>query len=176
MRGAVSLAAALAIPLETDAGVPFPDRHVIIFLAFCVILFTLVVQGLSLPLVIRLLRIEEDDLEAREEAKARLRAAEAALARLEELAGEDWTREDTIERTRGLYRFRSERFSDRLDGREESAVEDQSQQYQRLRRELLGAERDAVTELRRAGVISDDVMNRVLRDIALEDVRLDHER
>jgi monovalent cation/hydrogen antiporter len=126
--------------------------------------------------VIRLLGIEEDDLEAREEAKARLRAAEAALARLEELAGEDWTREDTIERTRGLYRFRSERFADRLDGREESAVEGQSQQYQRLRRELLGAERDAVTELRRAGVISDDVMNRVLRDIALEDVRLDHER
>jgi Na+/H+ antiporter len=176
MRGAVALAAALAIPLETDAGVPFPAREVIVFLAFCVILFTLVVQGLTLPLVIRLLRMEEDDLEAREEAKARLRAAEAALARLEELAGEDWTREDTIERTRGLYRFRSSRFSDRLDGREESAVEEQSQQYQRLRRELLGAERDAVTELRRAGVISDDVMNRVLRDIALEDVRLDHER
>jgi Na+/H+ antiporter len=176
MRGAVSLAAALAIPLETDAGAPFPDRALIIFLAFCVIVFTLVVQGLSLPFVIRLLGIEDDDLEAREEAKARLRAAEAALARLEELAGEDWTREDTIERTRGLYRFRSARFSDRLDGREESAVEDQSQQYQRLRRELLGAERDAVLELRRGGVISDDVMNRVLRDIALEDVRLDHER
>jgi Na+/H+ antiporter len=176
MRGAVSLAAALAIPLETDAGVPFPARELIIFLAFCVIVFTLVVQGLTLPFVIRFLGIEEDDMEAREEAKARLRAAEAALARLEELAGEDWTREDTIERTRGLYRFRSNRFSDRLDGREESAVEDQSQQYQRLRRELLGAERNAVLELRRTGVISDDVMNRVLRDIALEDVRLDHER
>jgi monovalent cation/hydrogen antiporter len=176
LRGAVSLAAALAIPLETDAGGPFPAREVIIFLAFCVILFTLVVQGLSLPLVIRLLGIEDDDLEAREEAKARLKAAKAALSRLEELAEEDWTRDDTIERTRGLYRFRSERFADRLDGREESSVEEQSQQYQRLRREPLGAERDAVLELRRAGVISDDVMNRVLRDIALEDVRLDHER
>jgi monovalent cation/hydrogen antiporter len=176
MRGAVSLAAALAIPLETDVGTPFPDRGLIIFLAFCVILFTLVVQGLSLPFVIRLLGVEEDDLEAREEAKARLRAAEAALERLEELAGEDWTREDTLQRTRGLYRFRSERFADRLDGREESSAEAQSQQYQRLRRELLGAERDAVLELRRTGVISDDVMNRVLRDIALEDVRLDHER
>jgi monovalent cation/hydrogen antiporter len=129
MRGAVSLAAALAIPLETDAGVPFPARELIIFLAFCVIVFTLVVQGLTLPFVIRFLGIEEDDMEAREEAKARLRAAEAALVRLEELAGEDWTREDTIERTRGLYRFRSNRFSDRLDGREESAVEGQSQQY-----------------------------------------------
>jgi CPA1 family monovalent cation:H+ antiporter len=175
MRGAVSLAAALAIPLETDAGAPFPDRALIIFLAFCVVVFSLVVQGLSLPFVIRVLGIEEDDLEAREEAKARLRAAEAALARLEELAEEDWTREDTLERTRGLYRFRSDRFAQRLDGTE-GGVEEQSQQYQRLRRELLGAERDAVLELRRAGVISDEVMNRVLRDIALEDVRLDHER
>jgi Na+/H+ antiporter len=172
MRGAVSLAAALAIPLETDAGAPFPDRSLIIFLAFCVVVFTLVVQGLSLPFVIRTVAIEEDDLEAREEAKARLRAAEAALARLEELAEEDWTREDTLERTRGLYRFRSDRFAQRLDGTE-GAIEEQSQQYQRLRRELLDAERRAVLELRRAGVISDDVMNRVLRDIALEDVRLD---
>jgi Na+/H+ antiporter len=175
MRGAVSLAAALAIPLETDAGAPFPDRALIIFLAFCVILFTLVLQGLSLPYVITALGIEEDDLEEREEAKARLRAAEAALARLEELTGEDWVREDTLDRTRGMYRFRSDRFAQRLDGTE-GAIEEQSQQYQRLRRELLGAERDAVLDLRRAGVISDDVMHRVLRDIALEDVRLDYER
>jgi monovalent cation/hydrogen antiporter len=175
MRGAVSLAAALAIPLETDAGTPFPDRSLIIFLAFCVVVFTLVVQGLSLPFVIRVLGIEDDDLEGREESKARLRAAEAALARLEELTGEDWVRDDTLERTRGLYRFRSDRFAQRLDGTE-GAIEEQSQQYQRLRRELLDAERNAVLELRRAGVISDDVMNRVLRDIALEDVRLDRDR
>jgi NhaP-type Na+/H+ or K+/H+ antiporter len=175
MRGAVSLAAALAIPLETDAGEPFPARSLIIFLAFCVILFTLVVQGLTLPGLIRALGIEADDMEEREEAKARLRAAEAALARLEELGGEDWVREDTLDRTRGLYRFRSNRFAQRLDGTE-GGVEEQSQQYQRLRRELLGAERDAVLELRRAGAISDEVMYRVLRDIALEDVRLDRER
>jgi monovalent cation/hydrogen antiporter len=175
MRGAVSLAAALAIPLETDAGDPFPARSLIIFLAFCVIVFTLVVQGLSLPFVISALGIEEDDVEAREDANARLRAAEAALARLEELTGEDWVREDTAERTRGLYQFRSDRFAQRLDGTE-GAIEEQSQQYQRLRRELLDAERNAVLELRREGVISDDVMNRVLRDIALEDVRLDVER
>jgi Na+/H+ antiporter len=175
MRGVVSLAAALAIPLETDAGTPFPGRSLIIFLAFCVILFTLVVQGLSMPYVIQALGIEDDDLEAREEAKARLRASEAALARLEELTGEEWVREDTLERTRGMYRFRSDRFAQRLDGTEGGA-EEQSQQYQRLRRELLGAERAAVLELRRNGDISDDVMNRVLRDIALEDVRLDFER
>ena len=172
MRGAVSLAAALAIPLETDAGAPFPARELIIFLAFCVILVTLVVQGLSLPLVIRALGLEDDGLDALEDAEARVRAAEAALHRLEELTGEDWVREDTAERMRGTYRFRVDRFGERRDGRT-TDIEERSQAFQRLRRELLDAERDAVVGLRRSGVISDDVMNRVLRDIALEDVRLD---
>jgi CPA1 family monovalent cation:H+ antiporter len=176
MRGAVSLAAALAIPLETETGAPFPDRSLIVFLAFCVILVTLVLQGLSLPFVIRLLGVEDDGLDAREDAKARLRAAEAVLARLEELADEDWVREDTLERMRGMYRFRADRFGQRLEGQPDGLTEERSRDYQRLRRELLAAERDAVVELRRARVISDDVMNRVLRDIALEDVRLDFER
>src|SRR5919201_6230537 len=109
MRGAVSLAAALAVPLSTDAGAPFPSRELIVFLAFCVILGTLVVQGLTLPAVIRMTRLEEDTAPAREEAKARLLAADAALARLEELVAEDWVREDTAERLRGLYGFRRNR-------------------------------------------------------------------
>jgi CPA1 family monovalent cation:H+ antiporter len=172
MRGAVSLAAALAIPLQTDAGSAFPARELIIFLAFMVILATLVLQGLSLPLVIRALRIEDDPAEEREESKARLHAAKAALNRLDELVDEEWVREDTAERVRGGYRFRIDRFGERLKGGDGS-VEERSQDYQRLRRQLLRAERDAVVDLRRQGVISDDVMHRVLRDIALEDVRLD---
>jgi CPA1 family monovalent cation:H+ antiporter len=176
MRGAVSLAAALAIPLETDTGAPFPDRALIVFLAFMVILFTLVVQGLSLPLVIRALGVEDDGGEAEEEAKARKRAAQAALARLEELSGEDWVMEDTAERLRGLYDFRVRRFGERFDETADGSSEQRSLSYQRLRRELLEAERYAVLDLRRDGVVSDDVMNRVLRDIALEDVRLDFER
>jgi hypothetical protein len=75
---------------------------------------------------------------------------------------------------RGLYGFRRERFSGRLDGTR-LEVEEQSQAYQRLRRELLQAEEDAVIELRRVGKIADDVMHRVLRDIALEEQRLDAE-
>ena len=98
MRGAVSLAAALAIPELTDAGAPFPGRDLIIFLTFAVILVTLVLQGLTLPFVIRALRLEEDDGAAREEAKARLYAAKAALERLEELVDEDWARPATAER------------------------------------------------------------------------------
>jgi monovalent cation/hydrogen antiporter len=176
MRGAVALAAALAIPLETDAGAAFPMRELIIFLAFCVILFTLVGQGLTLPALIRALRIEDDGLDAREEAKARKRAAMAALERLGELEGEDWVMADTAGRLRGLYDFRVRRFGERFLEDSDGANEAQSLSYQRLRRELLDAERDAVLGLRREGVVSDDVMNRVLRDIALDDVRLDFER
>jgi Na+/H+ antiporter len=173
MRGAVSLAAALALPLETNAGTPFPGRDLILFLTFSVILATLVGQGLTLPFVIRMLGLEEDGIEDREDAKARIHAAEAALARLEELVGEDWVREDTAERMRGAYRFRTTRFRARLDDGDDGAVESRSQDYQRLRRELLDAERQALTELRYTGAISNDVWLRVGRDLDLEDTRLD---
>jgi monovalent cation/hydrogen antiporter len=173
MRGAVSLAAALAIPLSTHAGAAFPERDLIIFLTFCVILGTLVLQGLSLPVLIRAMRIEPDRTEDEEDARARIRAAEAALERLDELAGEDWVRDDTAERLRGLYGFRVNRFSSRFDDGADGAIEEQSQAYQRLRRELLDAERHAVTQLGRTGEISGDVVNRVRRDLDLEDARLD---
>ncbi len=173
MRGAVSLAAALALPLETDTGAPFPGRDLILFLTFSVILATLVGQGLTLPLVIRALGLEEDGGDDRENAKARIRGAEAAIARLEELEVEDWVRDDTAERLRGLYRFRTDRFTARFDESDDGAIEVRSQDFQRLRRELLEAERNAVLELRRDGVISNDVWIRVSRDLDLEDQRLD---
>jgi len=173
MRGAVSLAAALALPLETDAGAPFPGRDLILFLTFAVILVTLVGQGLTLPLVIRALHLEDDGLEDSEDAKARIRAAEAALARLEELVEEEWVREDTAERVRGAYRFRTSRFQARLDDGDDGSIESRSQDYQRLRRELLDAERRALIDLRRNGAISNEVWIRVGRDLDLEDQRLD---
>ena len=173
MRGAVSLAAALALPLETDAGTPFPGRDLILFLTFSVILATLVGQGLTLPFVIRVLGLEDDGIEAREDAEARIRAAEAALARLEELVREEWVREDTAERMRGTYQFRTSRFQARLDTGDDGAIESRSQDYQRLRRELLDAERQALVDLRRSGAISNAVWLRVGRDLDLEDQRLD---
>ena len=173
LRGAVSLAAALALPLTIDGGAPFPQRSFVIYLAFCVILGTLVLQGLTLPAVIRWLRLEDDGVSDKEETKARIHAAEAALGRLEELAGEDWVRDDTAERMRGLYRFRASRFAARFDDEDDGEIEERSQNYQRLRRELLDAERRAVVDLRRQGRINDAVMNRVQRDLDLEDARLD---
>jgi monovalent cation/hydrogen antiporter len=173
MRGAVSLAAALALPLETDAGVPFPGRDLIIFLAFAVILGTLVFQGLTLPKLIHFLGFEEDEGEAIEDTKARIHAAEAALARLDELMDEEWVRPETAERLRGLYGFRRSRFLARVDGEDDGEIERRSADFQRLRRELLEAERAAVVGLRRDGRISDEVMRRVERDLDLEDSRLD---
>jgi len=173
MRGAVTLAAALAIPLTVDAGGSFPNRDLIIYLAFCVVLATLVVQGLSLPPVIRLLGLEDDGLDAKEDAKARIHAAEAATARLEELVEDGVVRPDTAERLRGLYQFRGNRFRARFDDSDDGAIEEQSVAYQRVRRELLDAERSAVVALRNEGRISDQVMQRVTRDLDLEDSRLD---
>jgi monovalent cation/hydrogen antiporter len=167
IRGAVSLAAALALPIA------LPTRDLIIFCTFVVILVTLVGQGLTLPLVLRALGVEDDGGADREDAKARIKAAEAALERLEELAAEDWVRPDTVERLRGSYRFRSDRFRARYDGVDDDGVEERSAQFQRLRRELLAAERDAVLALRNGGQITEQVMQRVQRDIDLEDSRLD---
>ena len=123
--------------------------------------------------MIRVLRLEDDGSAATEETKARIHAADAALARLEELDDEDWVREDTAERLRGMYEFRKGRFSARFNADDDGAIERRSQDYQRLRRELLDAERQAVVELRRQGRINDDVMNVVQRDFDLEDARLD---
>jgi monovalent cation/hydrogen antiporter len=173
MRGAVSLAAALALPLTTDAGAQFPNRELIVFLTFSVILGTLVVQGLTLPALIRVLDLEDDRSEEMEDTKARIHASEAALARLDELIDEDWVREDTADRLRRLYGFRRSRFQERIDEEGDGSIEQRSSDYQRLLRELLDAEREAVLELRRERRISDDVMRRVVRDFDLEEARLD---
>jgi CPA1 family monovalent cation:H+ antiporter len=174
MRGAVTLAAALAVPLETDAGAPFPGRDLIIFLAFSVIVVTLLLEGLTLPWLIRRLGLSSAaEAEDWRESEARLRAAEAALDRIEELEREDWVREDTADRMRGLYDYRRRRYAARFDGSgEHEEYESRSADYQRLRAELLDAERAMLLDLRRKGVINDDVMRRVERDLDLEHSRL----
>jgi Na+/H+ antiporter len=167
VRGAVSLAAALALPVGLH------DRDLIVFVTFAVILVTLVGQVVPMPLLLSVLHFPDDDGAEREDAKARVVASEAALVRLEELADEDWVRPETLERMRGTYRFRSNRFRARYHGVDEDGIEDQSQSFQRLRRELLQAERDAVIQLRNQGTITEAVLQRVLRDIDFEDIRLD---
>jgi CPA1 family monovalent cation:H+ antiporter len=175
MRGAVSLAAALSLPLATDAGAPFPDRDLVIFLAYCVVLFTVVVQGLTLPTLIRRLGVVDDaGEEEAEEHAARIAAAEAALTALERLAQEDWTHADSVDRLRGMYEFRRRRFATlQGDLEDETGIVDQSLRYQRLVRAVIEDQRSAVVQMRNEGLISADVMRRVERDLDLEESRLE---
>jgi CPA1 family monovalent cation:H+ antiporter len=171
MRGVISLAAALALPVTTNAGDPFPERNLILFLTSCVILTTLVVQGLSLPALIRALGVEDDGSGEREETKVRIHVARAALARLEELEGEEWVREDIAERVRGLYNYRRSRFAARFYG-DSYRLEERSAAYQRLSMELLRAQRQTLIRLRNEGKIGDEAMHRIERDLDLEESRL----
>ena len=175
MRGAVSLAAALAVPVATDAGDPFPGRDLILWMTFCVILATLVFQGLTLPWLIRVLGVHDDgEEERREELKARVKIAAAALDRIDELEGEAWVRPETLERMRGQYRYRKRRFAAQAGKIEdEDGIEDQSQGFQRASREVITAERRVLVALRDRGTISNDVMHRIERELDLEDSRLE---
>ena len=136
---------------------------------------TVVGQGLSLPYLIRRLGVQEDGAEEEaEEMRARWVAARAALERLDELAIEEWTLDDTVERLRGLYEFRQRRVKVRagkID--DEDGIENRSLSYQRLMHELYTVQRRAVVELRNGGEISNDVMHRIERELDLEESRLE---
>jgi CPA1 family monovalent cation:H+ antiporter len=174
MRGAVSLAAALAIPTRTDSGAPIGERPLILFITFCVILFTLVVQGLSLPFFLRRLDVDaEDGDEQREENKARKLAARAALDRLDQLDEEEWTRGETVERMRGMYRYRYDRFAARFDAEADGdAIEDRTSNYLRMVASVIDAQRETLDNLQHTGVISDEVKRRVEHELDLEEGRL----
>jgi monovalent cation/hydrogen antiporter len=170
MRGAVSLAAALALP----AG--FPERDLLIFLTLAVIFATLVVQGLTLPALIRRLGVRDDGLAEREELHARKEAARAALAYLHGIGDEEWAREDTLQRMIRLYEFRHRRLRQRagvMDDGDEEDLDARSRDYQRLVREVLDAQRRRIIELRDEGAISDEVLFVLERELDLEDQRLE---
>ena len=169
LRGAVSLAAALALPAD------FPERDLLIFLALCVIWATLVGQGLTLPWLIRTLRVTDDGVSAREELHARKAATRAALDELQQLDGQDGTRPDTLERMRGLYEFRHRRLAQRAGFQSDDGedVESRSHDYQRIVHTVINAQRRELIRLRDTGEIGDDAMNIVQRELDLEEERLD---
>jgi len=168
MRGSASIAAALAVPFTTASGSPFPERSLVIFLVFCVILFTLVVQGFSMPWLIRWLGVSSDSGRDQEERRARLHAAKAALARIEQLAAEEWLPNDVFERVHALYRERVAHLAPAGDGASKPAA---SNRYL-LHREGLNAERAALIGLRDNDRIDDDLLRRIERDLDLEEERL----
>jgi CPA1 family monovalent cation:H+ antiporter len=177
MRGVVSLAAALAIPLTTDGkpnGPPFPGRDLILFLTFIVILATLVVQGLSLPVLIRWLGVKDDGAMEQEERKARLKANQTALARLNEIAEREPAKAEALQRVRLEY----EDHIRQIEGTEPESAGTPlrlfSSEYERLSLEALQVERGTILHLRDLDVINDEVLRRIQRDIDLAEARLRH--
>ena len=170
MRGIVSLAAALALPLTTATGAPFPFRAEIILITFTVILATLVLQGLSLGPLIRALNLKEDGSLEREEMQAREHAATAALVRLDEVANEGWPVPEHLDQMRVHYGDRVQRYT--RDGTAPECTAEALEVFQRLRHETLTAERLAVIRLRNDGVISDDVLHRIEHELDVEALQL----
>jgi monovalent cation/hydrogen antiporter len=173
MRGVVSLAAALALPLTLrDSATPFPGRNLILFLTFVVILTTLVLQGLSLPPLIRWLGIQDDRSMEKEEREARLKANQAALLRLNQIAEQDPTRRDALQRLRVEY----EDHIRQVEGNEPELAGTPlrlfSSEFERLSQEALQIERVTILKLRNQDVISDEVLRRIQRDIDFAEARV----
>jgi len=177
MRGVVSLAAAFAIPLTTDSGEPFPGRDAILFLAFTVTVGTLLVQGLTLPVVIRALgvRSEESMGDALAEAAAKQDAGRAALGRLDELVSDDPLHATVTAKLRHGTQARSNTAWERLGRPTPQDSETPSTYYKRVRREMLAAERAVFVRHRDDRRIDDDVFRRVQRELDLEESMLDRE-
>jgi CPA1 family monovalent cation:H+ antiporter len=172
MRGVVSLAAALALPLTLGDGSPFPGRNLILFLTFVVILVTLVLQGLTLPPLIRWLKVEDDGAAQQEERTARLKANEAALARLDELANSNQISAIPLQRLRDEYedRIRQLEACDSPPGALGNRLF--SSEYEKMLHDTLQVERRTLIQLRNDGVINDEVLRLIQRDIDLAEARL----
>ena len=168
MRGAISLAIALTLPL-TAGSKPFTERPTLIFLAAVVVVVTLVGEGLTLAPLIRVLGLGESEEQRRREAMARARVAEAGLARLDELAEAGEVDEDTANVYRQLFEMRLERVRAALGDTDGDGPADTSG----FRAELLRAQRDKLSELYRAGKISDEIRRSISRTLDLQERRRD---
>lgn len=173
MRGVVSLAAAFALPFTLPDGTPFPQRELILFLTFAVILATLVAQGLSLPWLLRRLGLVDATAPGREERRARLEAARAAMSRLADLRSDGRNPAEDLERLHWRYDRRSRRLGLDIETAESVQCEIVSGSYEMLRRDLLAIERATIRRLRDEGAIRDDVMLRIDRELDLEETRVE---
>jgi CPA1 family monovalent cation:H+ antiporter len=172
MRGVVALAAAISLPEVLDNGAPFPQRNMIIFLTFAVIIVTLVGQGLTLPPLIRALGITGSSSLAEEEHKARQALLRAALAHLNEVRERDSEEfaeiYDDVAKT---YHVKLGKFSGLTD---ESKLNAQRKLWKRagLMRDLLRVERKTAVGMRDSGDIDDEVLRQLEHELDLSDARL----
>ncbi|WP_329023180.1 Na+/H+ antiporter [Streptomyces sp. NBC_00690] len=173
MRGVVSLAIAFSIPLTTAADEPFPARNLVLFLTFTTVIGTLVVQGLTLPALIRLLKLPKKDryAETLAEAQAQNEASEAADERLDELLTDERNAlpQALADRLRTVMERRRNAVWERLGSVNERTGESADDTYRRLAGEMIEAEREVFVRLRDARSIDDEMMRTLLRRLDLEE-------
>jgi monovalent cation/hydrogen antiporter len=193
LRGGDSLVLALSLPLQTASGARFPARDQIVFITFCVIFITLVVQGPTLAPLVRWLGLGVEDGKEAEESHARLAVAEAGLRTLDEPAIATSAYPEVVRYLRQRHRQRARRWAAREAEPHEGKTNDithdhfvpapshdagvldehRAAEYRRVRSAMLGAEQDTIVGLRDTGVIGDDVMRRIQRDLDLETMLLE---
>jgi CPA1 family monovalent cation:H+ antiporter len=172
VRGVVSLAAALAIPLTTSAGAPFPYRDLILFITFGVIVVTLVGQGLSLPSVVRWLGLgrhaaDERDREHKAELAARAEALKIAQTRLEELAAKGGISSEVLTILRARHDYRTGRLPEAAH-----TGFDAASAAARVRSDLIAVERQHIYRLLQEGRIIDEARRRIERELDLEEASI----
>ncbi|MGO8917949.1 MAG: Na+/H+ antiporter [Stellaceae bacterium] len=179
VRGIVTLAAALAIPYTTESAESFPDRDLILFLTFAVILVTLVGQGLMLPPVIRALGLanagrRERHADRAEEFVARRQAIEAAITRLDQLTAERQLADEFVRPLRAQQRDRLKHVENRGDG--DAAHKKLMDRHDEIAFLLIDAERQVINELYRRGQLKDEARRRIERELDLRDAHLTNVR
>lgn len=169
MRGVVSLAAALALPLMVSGTTPFPNRDIIIFITYGVIFATLVLQGLTLPRLIKALNIKPDGKAEEEEREMRVKIATRVIEHIEEnyllsLSG------SVLDQVKSKYELRIQKI--RKDASEEKMNLDQIKEFLRIQQELIRAERSFLLSLRRDHQLSDETLRKLEYELDLEEERL----
>ncbi|MGN6617814.1 MAG: Na+/H+ antiporter [Ilyomonas sp.] len=177
MRGVVSMAAALALPLTLKDGSAFPQRNLIIYLSFCVILSTLVVLGLTLPWIIRKLKLEPYSV-VMEEYDVRTRIVTAAISYIEESAS--LVSDDLLNNIKSKYEIKYNRLQKTdlppdyfKDGH--ALQENVFNQFSKMQIDLIGVERKTLQQLHRSGKASEQVLRKIERELDLEETRLQME-
>lgn len=170
MRGGLSLAAALAIPLRLSDGRPFPYRDLIIVIAASVIVASLLIQGTSLPWLLRRLGLRSDDFGTADN-KARLKAARAALAWIDEHEDAD-AADEAFRSARSLYEAKVRRLQLSPTAEDDDDDAQEIERYRALRLALIGVERSVLLSLRRDGRINATLLRAIERDFDLEEARL----
>jgi len=173
MRGVVSLAAALALPMTLPSGEPFPARPVILIVTLTVIVFTLVGQGLTLPWLIRRLQLGVDVGVREEEARARQRLLEAASRRIDQLYPVWPGHRPLLDQLRETYRHRSEHVDRQRESSTDDGADRELIEHTEIKRTVLDSEREALMRMRADGEVSEEILRNLERELDLEERRMD---